>query len=113
VTERPDVRWTGRVLTGGTVLSAACFTVGFVLSLLGGEPEGADPRQLELVARSVLELQPWGWSMLGVLVLIGTPAAGLAVTFAEMRRLQPRSAALALVVLAILAAATLIAVATT
>jgi hypothetical protein len=103
--ERPTVRWTAAVLSGGTLLSAACFVVGFLLALVGGGAQAEDPRRLELVLRAALELQPWGWSMLGVLALLVTPAAGLLTSALEMRRLQPRSATLALVVLGILLAA--------
>ncbi len=111
MTDRPQVRWTTAALTIGTLLSAACFVAGFVLSLLGGDVATEDPRRLELVLRSAAELQPWGWSMLGVLLLLATPAAGLVTSFFEMRRVQPRAASLALLVLAILVVATLIAVA--
>ena len=110
MTDRPQVRWTTAALTTGTLLSAACFVAGFLLSLLGGDAATEDPRRLELVLRSAAELDPWGWSMLGVLLLMATPAAGLVTSFFEMRRVQPRAAFLALLVLGILAAATLIAV---
>jgi hypothetical protein len=112
VTEQPPVRWSAWVLTAGTLLSAACFVVGFVLSLARGQGPVADPQQLDLVLRAVVEMQPWGWSVLGVLLIIATPAAALLTTFGEMRRLQPRTAWLALVILAILGAAAVIAFST-
>ncbi|MDQ3938483.1 MAG: DUF1634 domain-containing protein [Chloroflexota bacterium] len=108
--DRPPTGWTATVLSGGTLLSAGCFMVGFGLRVLGRDVQTEDPRRLELVLQTVLELDPWGWSMLGVLVLLATPAVGLVASFLEMRRLQPRSASLALVVLAILTVATAVAV---
>ena len=110
MTDRPPVRWTTTALTIGTLLSAACFVAGFLLTLVGGDAATEDPRRLELVLRSAAELHPWGWSMLGVLLLLATPAAGLVTSFFEMRRAQPRAAFLALLVLGILAAAALVAV---
>lgn len=108
---RPEVRWTAAVLTLGTVLSATCFVVGFALTVLGGGAASEDPRRLELVWRAAIELRPWGWSMLGVLSIMATPAAGLVASALEMRRLQPRAAVLALVVLAILATAAILGIA--
>ena len=48
----------------------------------------------------------------GVITLLATPALGLIVTALELRPLQPRSAGLALVVLGVLAIATVIALLT-
>ncbi|CAN5834271.1 hypothetical protein BH24CHL6_BH24CHL6_17240 [soil metagenome] len=101
-----DVWGTSRVLLAGTLLSVACFAIGFMLTLLGRAAQDRDPRDLGLVLQAVLGLEPWGWSMLGVLVLLATPAAGLLVTAIETRRGEPMTALLALVVLAILALAT-------
>jgi uncharacterized membrane protein len=104
--ERPEVRWTSAVLVGGTLLSVGCLVVGLLLTLLGGAgTQTEDPRRLELVLRSAVELQPWGWSMLGVLTLLATPAAGLVASALELRRTEPRTALVALVVLAVLVAA--------
>jgi uncharacterized membrane protein len=107
--ERPAHHWTSRVLTVGTLVAAMCLLVGLVLSLLGAVGTAGDPRRFDLLLGSILELRPWGWSMLGVLVLIATPAAGLVATFFELRADQPRAALLALAVLAILGVAALIA----
>jgi hypothetical protein len=109
--DRPSVRATSAVLLGGTLLSAAFFVLGFVLSLGGSGAQPADPRALDAVLRSALALEPWGLSMVGVLALLATPAAGLLVTSLETRRGQPLTAALALLVLAILLGAALIALA--
>jgi hypothetical protein len=100
--DRPDVAWTGRVLVGGTLLSVACLVVGLLLTVVGGDVTSEDPRRLELVLRSVLEFHPWGWSMLGVLILLATPAAGLLSSALELRASQPRTALVALIVLAVL-----------
>ena len=105
------VTGTARVLSAGTLLSAACFVIGFVLSLIGRDTTAGDPLRPDLIAASVVQLQPWGWSMLGVLVLLATPPIGLAVTYLEMRRRERQAAPLALVVLAVLGVATAIALA--
>lgn len=107
---RPEVRATARVLTAGTMLSAACFLVGTALAVIGRPTETLDPRRLDLIASSAMSLQPAGWSMLGVLLVLVTPALALLVTYVEMRTLQPRAALAALGVLGILGAATVIAV---
>lgn len=109
--DRPDVAWTSRVLVGGTLLSVACLVVGLVLAIAGAGVESEDPRRLDLVLRSVLDFEAWGWSMLGVLVLLATPAVGLVASAIELRRLQPRTAIVALIVLAVLVAAAVVALA--
>lgn len=109
--DRPDVSWTSRVLVGGTLLSVACLVVGLLLTVLGGETASEDPRQLELVLRSALEFHPWGWSMLGVLILLATPAAALLSSAIELWSSQPRIALVALLVLAILVVAAVAAMA--
>ena len=107
----PEIGGTARALSLGTLLSAGCFVIGLVLSLAGRPSVAGDPLRLDILAGSIVELQPWGWSMLGVLVLLATPPIGLAVSYLEMRRLQPRAAVVALLVLGVLAGATLIALA--
>jgi hypothetical protein len=83
--------WTSRVLLGGTLLSAACFAVGFGLKFAGAA--AAAP-----VA-----------STFGVLLLLLTPAVGLVVTGVELRRQQPQAAWIALAVLAVLGVAVAVA----
>jgi hypothetical protein len=102
----PQVVATSRVLLAGTWLSVACFVLGFLLTLLGGAAQDRDPRDLALVLQALLALEPWGWSMLGVLVLLATPGAGLLATAVETRRDQPVIALLALLVLGVLCLAT-------
>ena len=72
-------------------------------------PALGDPRDLAAVLRAAAELRPWGWSMLGVLALLATPAASLLATFFELRPRHPRAALLALAVLGVLAAAAIFA----
>ena len=109
--DRPTVAWTARVLTLGTLVSAACFMVGLALNLLAREQVSDQERGVEDVVRSALAIEPWGWSMLGVIVLLATPVAGLLATALELRRLQPRGALLALAVIGLLALAVLAALA--
>lgn len=92
---RPDVVWTARVLAAGTLISAVCFVVGFVLNLVGADASATGPGR--------------DWSNAGVITLLATPAAGLVATALELRHVQPRSAALALAVLGILAIAVAVA----
>jgi hypothetical protein len=92
VTEpRSPVGGTARVLLGGTLASAVCFAIGFGLSFGGLAALGA-------VA-----------STAGILVLLLTPAAGLVVTAAELRKAQPQAAMVAVGVLGVLALAVVIA----
>jgi uncharacterized membrane protein len=107
--ERPAVEWTSKVLVGGTLLSVACLVIGLVLTVAGADVESEDPRRLDLVWRAVLEFEAWGWSMLGVLVLLATPAAALVASAVELRRMQPRTAIVALIVLSILVTAAVVA----
>jgi len=109
--EQPTVRWTARVLNLGTLLSAAFFLVGLGLSLSAGEAAAEDGLGIEAVVRSALAFHPWGWSMLGVLVLLATPVVGLAATAVELRSLQPRGALLALAVIGLLGLAVIAALA--
>lgn len=105
----PERRWTNLAYTLGTTAAAACLLVGLLLHLVG-QPAGAShPLDLGAIAEGVTQLRPWGWTMLGVIVLLLTPPAGLLASFAELRRDEPRVAWLALAVLAVLLAAVLIA----
>jgi hypothetical protein len=88
---RPSIRATVVVLTAGTMLSVAGLVAAFVLRLAGAAA----------AADSV--------SYAAIAVLLATPAAGLAATVFETRRNQHWTATSALLVLAILAAATVVA----
>ncbi|HSH21951.1 MAG TPA: DUF1634 domain-containing protein [Candidatus Caenarcaniphilales bacterium] len=109
---RAGVAGTSMALSLGTLASATCFVVGFALGLLGREGQSVDPLRADLVLGSALQLYGWGWSTLGVVLLLITPAVGLVVTFLEMRQVQRRTAYLALGVLAILVVATAVALGT-
>ena len=109
--ERPPHFWTRAVLSGGTLGAGACLAVGLLLSLADPARVDASPHELDRLLAGLLEPTGWAWSMLGSLLLLATPAAGLIATAAELRRAQPLAALLALVVLAVLALALLIALA--
>ncbi len=104
-----DRRWTSRVFSVGTMLAAACLLAGIAMRLSGASDVGGDPLDPAALAEAVIGLRPWGWSMLGVIILLLTPPTGLLATFVELRRAGQASAWLALVVLAVLATAVLIA----
>ena len=91
---RPPVRATAFTLTASTVVSVLLFLGGLVATAAGI----AEPARLLATA--------------GVVVLLATPVLGLIVTAVELRPLQPRSAVLALVVLVVLAIATVVALLT-
>ena len=91
--DRPAARLTVAVLALGSIVSAGLFVVGFTLRVVG-QPVPAD-----MV------------SLAGVAALLATPPVGLLATAAELRRIQPGAAILALLVVAILAMATIVAVA--
>jgi len=89
---RPPARWTALVLTAGTLLSVAGFVVDVVLRWLG------QPGPADVIATAA------------VISLLATPAVGLLATSAELRHDQLPAALLALLVLLILAGATVLAV---
>jgi uncharacterized membrane protein len=103
-------RLTGVAFGAGTLAAAGCLLIGLALRLGGAPSEAGDPVRPAEIVESVLAFRPWGWSMLGVLLLLLTPAAGLLTTFVELRRHEPRAAWLALVVLGVLAAAAVMAI---
>lgn len=108
--ERAPVSLTARALALGTLASAACFVVGFALAVLGAPEETLDPLRPADALRSLVALQPSGWSTLGVWLVLLTPVGGLVASFIEMRDREPRAAWAALAVLGVLAAATVVAV---
>jgi hypothetical protein len=85
--ERPPVALTVRALVIGTFLAAACLAGALALTLVG----------VTATAAAV--------SAVGIVILIATPALGLAATFLETRRTEHRTALMALLVLAILVVA--------
>jgi hypothetical protein len=107
--EPPTTRWTRLTLTAGTLAAAGCLLIGLLLRLAGGDQRTGDPMDASSLAEAITGLRSWGWAMLGVLVLLATPAAGLVASLAELRGVQPRVAALSAAVLAVLAVAVLVA----
>ena len=86
-------RWTSTTLTAGAVISGACLVVAILLELLG-RPRGAGQMtDVAAVARSVAALESWGWSALGVAVMIGTPAVALVATALEYAAAHDRRTA--------------------
>jgi hypothetical protein len=90
-TDRPSVRLTTRVLTIGSLSAAAILGLSLALDVAGQSG----------IATSL--------GNLGVVVLLGTPVAGLMATWWELRVLRPLHARLAVAVLLVLGLATLIA----
>jgi len=88
--QRPRVQLTARVLTAGSLGAAALLGLSLVLDLAG-----------QAQARVVGEF--------GVVVLLGTPVAGLVSTWSELRHLRSTHARLAIAVLLVLGLATLMA----
>ncbi len=91
MSDRPSAAATARVLSAGSLIAAALFVGSFALSVAGMRAESA------LVATTAL------------VVLLATPAVGLVASALELRGFQPRVAGLAVIVLLILGAATLVA----
>ena len=89
---RPPVRATAFTLTAATVVSVLLFLGALIAAAV----------RLDDASRTL--------ATAGVIALLATPVLGLIVTAVELRPLQPRSAVLALVVLAVLAIATAVAV---
>lgn len=94
ISKRAPVRLTSRTLTLGTVAAAALLAAGLALDVAGQAALAG------LVGN------------IGVVVLLGTPVAGLVTTWLELKGPRPRSAWLAVAVLGVLLLATLIALST-
>jgi hypothetical protein len=105
----PSNTLTRVVLGGGTVAAATCLAVGVLLRLAGGDPVAGDPLRVADIVAATVEFRSWGWATLGVLILLATPVIGLATTYLELRRPEPRLAWLSVAVLAVLLLAVLIA----
>lgn len=91
MTGRSPVRLTSRTLLWGTLAASALLAAGLVLDVAGAAETAAT------IAAA------------GVIALLATPALGLITTYWELRSRRPGSAMLALVVLGVLAVATVIA----
>jgi hypothetical protein len=84
---------TTRALTFGSLAAAALFALGLALGVAG-----------QSAIASLI-------GNIGVMVLLLTPVAGLIATWSELRALRPTHAWLAVAVLAVLALATIVALA--
>ncbi len=87
-------------MTIGALASAACLLTAVVLGLLGRPATAGDTLDLASVISALVEMRPWGWATVGVLMVIVTPAVGLVATALEYG--GRRESLLALGVLAIL-----------
>lgn len=102
---------TSAVLTGGVIVSAACYLVAVLAEVLGVATAAGDATDLRALIDGLLVADPWAWASLGTLVLVATPALALVVTAVEYTVVGDRgSAVLALVVLAILALSAVVAI---
>ena len=95
---------TSAVLTGGVVVSAACYLVPGPAEVLGVAIVAGDMTDLQALVEGLLGADPWAFASLGTLVLVATPALALVVTAYEYTVAGDRGfVVLALLVLAILA----------
>jgi uncharacterized membrane protein len=100
----PIERSVARLLTVGTYAGVAALAVGVVLMMI----EGISPLQpvyppldLTTLAVDLLALEPAGWLWLGIIVILATPIARVAVALAGF--LTSGERAMAVVSVAILA----------
>ena len=91
IRDRPSAEVTARIMSIGAVLAGVIFVAAFLLTIAGA------PSASMVVATA------------GVVALLATPALGLLSTAVELRSYQPRVAALAVAVLAILLGAAVVA----
>lgn len=101
LTNRPQHRWTSRVLSAGSLAAAAAMGLALLLSVSAGGGIGTPLGPLDATAVA----------MAGVAILLATPAVSLVATALELRAEQPRSALLALLVLGVLGVAVIVALA--
>lgn len=79
-------RLLGHVLRGGVLLSVSILVVGFAVAFLEGSPL---PRSSDLppqVLSDALHLRPVGLLNLGILVMISTPVARVALSIASFAK---------------------------
>jgi hypothetical protein len=98
------------MLTGGAALSGACLTVAILLEMLGAARGGGALTDVVGIVASAARLEPWGWSSVGVLVIIATPAVALVATTLEYADAHDRRTAwTAVAVLGVLAVSLVVA----
>lgn len=112
IRSRAPRRLTMRVLHVGTLVGGACLLVGLVLEVLGRPGTTGSLLDVRSVIAGAVALEPWGWSALGVWVVIATPGVALVTTAAEYRIIGDRRAVAAtLVVIGMLLSSLVIGVA--
>ena len=102
----------GRILTIGTWISIGLLAVGFVLLVVNGlGPRSADPGfDLTRLPRDLVGLRPEGAIWLGLVLVIGTPAARVAAALVGYARRGERAmTVVAVLILLVIAASVVIA----
>jgi uncharacterized membrane protein len=103
---------TGRILSLGALLGAACFAIALIADVAGVGDRATRPADAPGLVAALVALSPSAWAAVGVAIIVGTPAIGLVTTALEFRAAADlRAALLALGVLLILAASLVVAVA--
>jgi uncharacterized membrane protein len=101
-----------RLLTIGTYLSIALLVLGLAVRFAtGGEPSVGPAFDLTRLVPDLLGLKPEGFLWLGLLVVVGTPAARVVASLVGyLRRGEPRMAIVAALILLVIAASVALAV---
>jgi hypothetical protein len=100
---RTGSRATRIVLTGGALISGCCFAIAILLEMFGATRGTGRLTDLAGIAASAARLEAWGWSSLGVVVIVATPAIALVATALEYARAHDgRTAWTAVAVLGVL-----------
>ena len=90
--QRAPKRRTQLAYTSGGTLAAVCLVVAVVLELAGRPANAGSLVDPAAITSGVLRLTSWGWSALGVWIVIATPAIALATTATEYRAVGDRRA---------------------
>lgn len=94
---------TSATISGGVVVSAACFLLAGAAEALGRTAQPGDMTDIGALLERSLSLDPWAWASLGTFAVILTPAIALLATAWEYRTISDRrTVLLALAVLAVL-----------
>ncbi len=87
---RASRRTTRAVFHAGTLAGGACLLLAMVLEMVGRPATTASLVDLRAIVSGVLTGDPWGWSALGVWIVIATPGVALATTALEFRAIADR-----------------------
>jgi uncharacterized membrane protein len=94
---------TSATISGGVVVSSACFLLAGAAEALGVTAQPGDMTDIGALLGRSLSLDPWAWASLGTFIVILTPAIALLATAWEYRTIADRrTVLLALAVLAVL-----------